>query len=289
MPPRVTRHLTPKAFLEVARHLLSEREVEYGLMLAIVSAWTRRGEFPSGSRVYLATVDGTSGPDAGALMTVPNNVIVTNASAGAVTALAEDLGHAELQVSGVHAPTKTAEAFAGVWNRTRGISGRLAKTLRIHELTRVIAVPSTPGRFRQAQEAELEQLATWFEALWTETGSGLAGQTGMKVARHNFGAGWLFVWDHAGPVSMASAAGPTPNGIRVNGVYTPPEHRGRGYATACVAALSARLLAEGRRFCFLFTDAANPTSNAIYQRIGYAPVAEVQEYRFEQIPPDSAD
>jgi predicted GNAT family acetyltransferase len=99
----------------------------------------------------------------------------------------------------------------------------------------------------------------------------------------------LFVWDHAGPVSMASATGLTPNGIRVNGVYTPPEHRGRGYATACVAALSARLLADGRRFCFLFTDAANPTSNAIYRRIGYVPVAEVQEYRFEEIPPGSAD
>ena len=64
----------------------------------------------------------------------------------------------------------------------------------------------------------------------------------MKVARHNFGAGWLFVWDRAGPVSMASAAGPTPNGIRVNGVYTPPEHRGRGYATVCVAACQTSVL-----------------------------------------------
>ena len=289
MPSRVTRHLTPKAFLGVARPLLSEREAEYGLMLAIGSAWARRGEFPSGSQVYVATVDSASGPDAAALMTVPNNVIVTNASAGAVSALAEDLGQAELPVPGVHAPTKTAEAFAGAWNRTRGISSRLTKTLRIHELTRVMAVPSTPGQFRPAQEAELEQLATWFEALWTEAGGGLAGQTGMKVARNNFGAGWLFVWDHGGPVSMASATGPTPNGIRVNGVYTPPEHRGRGYATSCVAALSARLLAEGRRFCFLFTDAANPTSNAIYQRIGYVPVAEVQEYRFEETSPGSAE
>ena len=54
MPPRVTRHLTPKAFLGVARPLLSEREAEYGLMLAIGSAWARRGEFPSGSQVYLS-------------------------------------------------------------------------------------------------------------------------------------------------------------------------------------------------------------------------------------------
>ena len=289
MPLRVTRHLTPKAFLGVARPLLSEREAEYGLMLAIGSAWARRGGFPSGSQVYVATVDSASGPDAAALMTVPNNVIVTNASAGAVTALVEDLGQAELPVPGVHAPTKTAEAFAGAWNRTRGISSQLTKTLRIHELTRVMAVPSTPGQFRPAQEAELEQLATWFEALWTEAGGGLAGQTGMKVARHNFGLPNM--GDGPLEVDVPSTCYSSRVGRRADeaGVETPPEHRGRGYATSCVAALSARLLAEGRRFCFLFTDAANPTSNAIYQRIGYVPVAEVQEYRFEESSPGSAD
>jgi predicted GNAT family acetyltransferase len=257
-------------------------------MLAIASAWARHGELPSGSQVYLVTVGGVSEPEAAALMTVPHNVILTRAPAGAVGALVEDLGRAEYPVPGVHAPSQTAEAFAQAWSRARGIPNRLTKTLRIHELTRVMAVASPPGEFRQAREAELDQLAAWFEASWAEAGGGLAGQTGMKVARRNFGEGWLFVWDHGEPVSMASATGPTPSGIRVSGVYTPPEHRGRGYATSCVAALSARLLAEGRRFCFLFTDAANPTSNAIYQRIGYVQVAEVQEYRFEVIR-DGAD
>ena len=64
-------------------------------------------------------------------------------------------------------------------------------------------------------------------------------------------------------------------------MYTPPELRGRGYASACVAALSARELDEGRRFCFLYTDLSNPVSNAIYQRIGYTPVSDVVDYRFE--------
>jgi predicted GNAT family acetyltransferase len=58
--------------------------------------------------------------------------------------------------------------------------------------------------------------------------------------------------------------------------------RGRGYASALVASLTERLLAGGRRFCFLFTDLSNPTSNKIYQRIGYEPVADVDEYRFER-------
>jgi hypothetical protein len=65
-------------------------------------------------------------------------------------------------------------------------------------------------------------------------------------------------------------------------VYTPPELRGRGYATALTAELSQRLLDQGRRFCFLFTDLTNPTSNAIYERIGYVRVAESAMVAFDR-------
>lgn len=82
------------------------------------------------------------------------------------------------------------------------------------------------------------------------------------------------------PVSMAGTSGPTPNGIRVNLVYTPPEHRRQGYASSCVAALSQALLNQGRKYCFLLTDLANPTSNHIYQTIGYRSRGDVTEYCF---------
>ena len=94
----------------------------------------------------------------------------------------------------------------------------------------------------------------------------------------------MLLWEDDGPVSLAGYGGETPHGIRVGPVYTPPEHRGRGYATALVAALSAARLAEGRRFCFLHTDLANPTSNAIYERIGYERVCESAEILFEPAP-----
>ena len=82
------------------------------------------------------------------------------------------------------------------------------------------------------------------------------------------------------PVSLACFGGPTPNGIRIGAVYTPPAHRGRGYGTAVTAAVSQLNLDRGRRFCFLYTDLANPTSNAIYQRIGYEPVCDSRELSF---------
>ncbi len=90
-----------------------------------------------------------------------------------------------------------------------------------------------------------------------------------------------YLWTDAGePVSMAGTAGATPHGIRIGSVYTPPHHRGRGCATALVATLTQSMFAAGRRFCFLYTDAANPTSNAIYERIGYRYVGASAHHQF---------
>jgi predicted GNAT family acetyltransferase len=91
------------------------------------------------------------------------------------------------------------------------------------------------------------------------------------------------LWEHGGKaVAFAGVAGPTPSGIRIGPVYTPPEHRGHGYASNLVAAASQRQLDAGRRFCFLFTNLANPTSNRIYQLLGYVPVVDVDMYRFPE-------
>ena len=89
-----------------------------------------------------------------------------------------------------------------------------------------------------------------------------------------------YLWDSEIPVSIACSTRSTPNGVGINMVYTPPEHRKKGYASACVAALSQKLLDKGYKFCFLFTDLSNPTSNKIYQDIGYQPVADWNNYSF---------
>ena len=82
-------------------------------------------------------------------------------------------------------------------------------------------------------------------------------------------------------MSLAVSKGPTPNGIRIGPVYTPPEQRGHGYASACTATLSQMMLDSGYRYCFLFTDLSNPTSNSIYQKIGYRPVIDIDRYIIE--------
>jgi uncharacterized protein len=80
---------------------------------------------------------------------------------------------------------------------------------------------------------------------------------------------------------MAAATRDTGTGCSINTVYTPPQYRRRGYATAAVAALSLMLLEGGRRFCCLYTDISNPTSNSVYARIGYVPIRDYMEIAFQ--------
>jgi predicted GNAT family acetyltransferase len=96
--------------------------------------------------------------------------------------------------------------------------------------------------------------------------------------RHIASGGTSFWVVDGEPVSYAGAYNFTPNGVRVGPVYTPPEHRRRGYAAALVAEVTERELNNGRAFAYLYTNLANPTSNALYQRIGYRRVGEAFDY-----------
>ena len=85
----------------------------------------------------------------------------------------------------------------------------------------------------------------------------------------------IALWEVDGePVCAVGYGSPTPTGVRIGPVYTPPAHRGRGYASALTAHVSTEQLAGGRSFCFLYTDLANPTSNKIYAAIGYRRVCD---------------
>src|SRR5690606_14200297 len=142
---------------------------------------------------------------------------------------------------------------------------------RVYELRQVVHPAYSPGHLRLARAADLDLLAAWIDTFHDEVFAGRQTVRAREAAERMLQQQDLYLWDDGRPVSMANRTRPTRRGITVHLVYTPPDLRGRGYDTSCVAALSQRLLDEGRRFCTFFTDLANPTSNAIYQRIGYRP------------------
>jgi GNAT superfamily N-acetyltransferase len=200
--------------------------------------------------------------------------------------LAEDLHELYPTLPGVLGPVDAARSFAETWKDLSRQPCRRKRADRVHRLESVIPVTGVPGRLRWATEADRDLLTEWFmafgeEALGEDPDPQAAGRS-VDAYLTTEGMG-LYLWDNERPVSMAGRSRPTPNGATVNYVYTPPEHRKKGYASACVAALSQLLLDEGYRYCFLFTDLANSTSNHIYKAIGYEPVCDVDEYEFGQI------
>ena len=140
-----------------------------------------------------------------------------------------------------------------------------------------------PGRARIAEPADRALVARWLDAFMREAledePSDIEAMTDRWLSRRGR---TLYLWEDGEVVSLAGVGSRTPNGVRIGPVYTPPEARNRGYASALVAAISQAELDAGRRFCFLFTDLANPTANHIYQAIGYEPVRDVDMWRHDR-------
>jgi uncharacterized protein len=224
-----------------------------------------------------------------ALQTPPYNLVLARPrSSQALAKLAEAVAGEELP--GVVGTEPEVYAFAELWSERSGVPSRVNMRQGVYALERVELLSAVPGSARVATAADHGRVLQWWIAFGDEVlhEGGPGREDAEKNVEHTLSSptAGIFLWEDDGePVSLAGWGGPTPNGIRIGPVYTPPELRGRGYATALTAELSQRLLdgrlfEGGRRFCFLYTDLANPTSNAIYERIGYRRVAEAAEVVF---------
>lgn len=187
-------------------------------------------------------------------------------------------------ISGVTGYPPLSEAFVTAWARLTKTTYHVQIRNRLYELRQVDPPSPAPGRLRLAALTDLDLITDWTFAFQTEALHRGDLAEAREVARYKINDQDLYLWEDGQPVSMASQSRPTRNGICISLVYTPPEWRGRGYASACVAGLSQSLLDSGRKFCVLFTDLANPTSNHIYQTIGYRPIADFTEYVFNTEP-----
>ncbi|MFN2628619.1 MAG: GNAT family N-acetyltransferase [Gaiellaceae bacterium] len=219
-----------------------------------------------------------------ALRTPPHKLVLARPRAD--RALDALVGALDDDLPGVVAAVPEVDAFVERWERRRPIEARRAFSQGVLSLERVNPVAPALGCAREATPADRSGLLGWLAAFAIEVlhdGRPEEEQTVQIVDRRIAAADAGFLlWEDGGEVvSLAGWGGPTPNGIGVGPVYTPPGLRGRGYATALVAELSARLLAGGRRFCFLYTDLANPISNRIYERIGYVRICESAEVAFD--------
>ncbi|MCP3994793.1 MAG: GNAT family N-acetyltransferase [bacterium] len=267
-----------------AADLLAD-EARHNLILGILGTLIEYPEVYPEYRLFL--VSDEHGPQSAAVITSPYNLIVsdtrnTDALSVLVRAAIED----DIDVPGAIGNQPTIDRFVGEWRRITGTQANLKMEQGVFALSQVSDVERCPGRGRRAVPADqllIERLASAFvaEAMPDEPHDEERMRSAIQRHLSGEGPGGHWLWEDDGEVVSWSGHGnPTGRGIRIGPVYTPPELRGRGYATALVASQSQWLLDGGYDFCFLYTDLANPTSNAIYERIGYRKIAESAVYGF---------
>jgi uncharacterized protein len=176
---------------------------------------------------------------------------------------------------GVIGPIVQAKQFAHAWQQLSGKQSELHMNQFIYQLNYVENTGKAKGEIQVARSADFILLRDWLIRFGKELGEKRTEEQADATIRRLISQQRMYIWKVDGQtVSMAGCSRESRNGIVINAVFTPQEHRQQGYAQALVGQLSAKLLQDGKHFCCLFTDANNDGPNKLYQRIGYKRVAE---------------
>lgn len=282
MNMQLTTYTDAGAFLRASQTDLERHEVEHSLILGVALA-LQSAPAPLETAPYLATVCDAAGLAAAAIMVPPHPLVLAsdrNDCNAALVAIAHDLQKSNRTVSATIASRSVAERFAEAWSRVSGCPPRLAMRQRFYALTQLQPTSYPSGQLRLATDADLDLVSRWMATFNEEALGERTVEQARPLAQRRIAAEEIYLWEDVEPRAMAARSRPTRLSIALNAVYTPPEVRRQGFATACVARLSKRLLDEGFAFCVLFTDLANPTSNSIYAKIGYQPIGDFDLYQF---------
>ena len=263
-----------EAFTATAGDFLRSRPVEHTVFLTLIDTLRRRGMHAYGSE---APVFGSWRPDGGAtaavlLQTPPYPMMFSRLPEGALAAALDAV--ADRPLPGVNMAVDDADEFVAGWRKRTGVDARPGLRTRLYRLAELIPPPPPGGRARVAEASDRELLLRWFPAFHEELAD--VSETDYDaVVDDRLTYGGITLWEVDGvPVSTASRSRLASGMVRIQMVYTPREHRGHGYAAAVTATASQAALDQGATDVVLFTDLDYPTSNGVYQRIGYRPVLD---------------
>ncbi len=278
-------------FYKISMPFLLENEAENNLLLGILGALKTdiRAYDPEEDPVLIIIFEKEE-ISLVSIRTPPHfQIISLTKNLEVITALVDLLLEENQEIPGVIGFKEGVEVFINLWAAKKGKRPVLATNERIYQLTEVNPNIESINSFENALEEDKELLISWGQSFIKEI---------LKDAPHDYISRSvqriapmmerslqkkdIFVLKvDERIVSIARASRGTPNGLAVTLVYTPPQYRNNGYATELVARLCSLILERGKKYCYLFTDLANPTSNSVYMQIGFKPIIDVDEYRFE--------
>ncbi|WP_085506344.1 GNAT family N-acetyltransferase [Thalassobacillus devorans] len=186
-------------------------------------------------------------------------------------------------VDGIVGKAEGAAVFKDACSKKSKRTSYIHMKQLVYRLDQLEQIHVNGGKLKVAEESDKALIAEWLRFFGREAGERSIMEDAETLAEHMVKSGSMHLWIVNGtPVSMVNQSRSTKHGATVNAVYTPDEYKRKGYATQAVWALTEKLLEQGYRFCSLYTDAENPTSNSIYKKIGYYPIGESVVYRFSR-------
>jgi RimJ/RimL family protein N-acetyltransferase len=258
--------MTPIEFCNFHGPALERNEARHNLMLGAFSAVASQNpEFERWSFEL---------PGQCAIMFAGKPIILTDLTLENCRALAERVR--DVDYPSVVGPEQTSTWFVERATELGAAFGRPI-AMRIHELTGSPTFPGAAGSARQVNAGDAGILADWLTAFLHEAAPHETLPTRENLAaRAAQGHHTLWIVDDE-PVAMGVVVRKTRNGVAIGAVYTPPEHRGKGYAGSVTAAIVERAFSEGETMACLYTNVSNPISNRCYARIGFQPICEASQ------------
>jgi predicted GNAT family acetyltransferase len=281
----LVRHSEPSSFSQAAFDYLHRDEVIHNVLIGVTTRWIQLGR----TMDYQAHVENAQGEIVAAAMKTAENtgaVISNIGDEAAIPLLVEDFGKVFASLPTAMGRPDEVNRFAELWKQAKGQGYHTKMEEGIYRLDTLTPPSNVEGECRIADKDDFDLLVRWFldfdkDARLNEINPDRAAEmaesksTGDELMRMRF-------WMRDGKaVSMAAAGRQTAHGMSVGPVYTPKEFRGKGYGSAVTAAVSQAILDSGKQFCFLYTDLSNPTSNKIYQAIGYRYLGDHRLIAFE--------
>ena len=276
----VTHHDDAAEVLARAGDFLAARPIEHNLVLGLLQQRAETGE----AGRYWVVHDGTVPVGVVFQSPLAMRAAVTPMPPPAARAAAAAIAAAGFDLPGVDGEAATTSVFAGQWSESARTAAHPALGMRLSVLGRLTLPEGVPGRLRPATGDD-PAVAQYFDGFRVEVGEEPIPPA--AIARR-VRAGQVALWEVDGrAVCLVGHTAPVAGVVRIGPVYTPPEERRHGYAAACTGAVSAGMVALGHT-CMLFTDLANPTSNAVYRSLGYSAVGENVRYTFRAVPATKA-
>jgi GNAT superfamily N-acetyltransferase len=273
MPWTLTRDIDE--FCAAAGDHLRAEAVLHNLPLTILDSLRQRGPAAYGDDAPVYGWHESAGGqlDGAILQTPPFPLLVASLPAGSATDLITRLGSDVKLPAAINLPGTDGADFGAAWEQATGGSATAVNRSRLFRLERLVPpAPGPPGEARVASPGDRELLIEWHVAFGREA---RVRDNAVRVVDDRMSHAGLRLWEAGGlPVAMAGTTREVAGVVRIVGVYTVPAHRQRGYGGAVTAVASQAALDAGASAVVLFTDLANPTSNALYHRLGYRPIAD---------------